>query len=202
MVCQYVSGRLGISLSRSTCLNYLHRMEFAFKRLRKRLVKADDAKRESFPAECAALWDGARRPGARVFFADGAHFRMDAELRGRWALRGLPGSVFTGTGLVGLQQPRCREKADCYSAVYLDTGEVEWDEPDRNSNSRTSSFFLGQLREERWSAERDWDNAPAHRGQALRESLRTPGLNLRLYNPPRYSRDCNADEAIWGLMRE
>ena len=30
-VCQYVSERFGISLSRSTCLNYLHHLGFAFK---------------------------------------------------------------------------------------------------------------------------------------------------------------------------
>ena len=28
-----------------------------------------------------------------------------------------------------------------------------------------------------------WDNAPAHRGEAVREYLRTPGLALRLVNP-------------------
>ena len=41
-----------------------------------------------------------------------------------------------------------------------------------------------------------WDNAPAHRGEALREYLRTP--RLRLANLPGYNPDCNADEAIWG----
>ena len=51
-----------------------------------------------------------------------------------------------------------------------------------------------------------WDNAPAHRGEALRAYLATPGLNLRLVNPvsstgqalPSYSPDFNADEAICG----
>ena len=47
-----------------------------------------------------------------------------------------------------------------------------------------------------------WDNAPAHRGEALREFLRTPGLNLRLVNLPGYSPDFNVDEAIWGWTRE
>ena len=55
-----------------------------------------------------------------------------------------------------------------------------------------------------------WDNAPAHRGEALREYLRTPGLMLRLVNPgfsrgqalPGYSPDFNADEAAWGGARE
>ena len=47
-----------------------------------------------------------------------------------------------------------------------------------------------------------WDNAPAHRGEAVREYLRTPGLNLRLFNLPGYSPDFNADEAVWGWARE
>ena len=47
-----------------------------------------------------------------------------------------------------------------------------------------------------------WDNAPAHRGEAVREYLRTPGLGLRLTNLPAYSPDFNADEAIWGWVRE
>ena len=45
VVCQYVSERFGISLSRSTCLNYLRRLGFSFKRPKKRLLKADMEKR-------------------------------------------------------------------------------------------------------------------------------------------------------------
>ena len=47
-----------------------------------------------------------------------------------------------------------------------------------------------------------WDNAPTHRGEAVREYLSTPGLGLRLVNLPVYSPDFNADEAIWGWVRE
>ena len=99
--------------------------------------------------------------------------------------------------------PRYGEKASCYSAVCLETGEVEWMELDGNSNSGTSAAFLEQLRE-RHSGRLNviWDNAPAHRGEAVREYLRTPGLNLRLMNLPGYSPDFNADEAIWGWTRE
>ena len=61
----------------------LHRLGFAFKRPKKRLLKADGAKREAFVAEYAALTEKGRRSGARIFFADEAHFRADAELRGK-----------------------------------------------------------------------------------------------------------------------
>ena len=88
VVHQFVSERFGISLSRSSCLNYLHRLGFVLKRPKKRLLKADEGKREAFVAEYSALADGARRSGAKIFFADEAHFRADAELRGKWVLKG------------------------------------------------------------------------------------------------------------------
>ena len=43
---QFVWERFGTSLSRSSCLNWLRRLGFAFKRPRKRLLKADQAKRK------------------------------------------------------------------------------------------------------------------------------------------------------------
>ena len=58
VVRQFVLEGLGISLSRSSCLNYLHRLGFVLKRPKKRLVKADERKRESFVA-------GVRRPVGR-----------------------------------------------------------------------------------------------------------------------------------------
>ena len=123
-------------------------------------------------------------------------FRADAELRGKWVLRGEP-------ALVDSSSPRYGEKASYYSAVCLETGEVERMDLEGNSNSGTSAAFLGQLRE-RHSGRLNviWGNAPAHRGEAVREYLRTPGLNLRLLNLPGYSPDFNADEAVWGWARE
>ncbi len=174
---QFVWERFGTSLSRSSCLNWLRRLEFAFKRPKKRLLKADEAKRESFVVEYGALWDEAERTGGKIFFADEAHFRADAELRGKWVLKGEP-------ALVDSTSPRYGEKASYYSAVCLETGEVEWMKLEGNSNSGTSAAFLNQLRQRR-SGQLNviWDNAPAHRGEAVREYLRTPGLGLRLVNP-------------------
>ena len=90
---RFVADWFGVRLCRSSCLNYLHRLGFAFKRPKKRLVKADAAKREAFVAEYAALRDEAHRSGAKIFFADEAHFRADAELRGKWVLKGEPALV-------------------------------------------------------------------------------------------------------------
>ena len=193
---QFISERCGVSLSRSTCLDYLHRLGFAFKRPKKRLLKADAEKREAFVAEYVALASQAQESGEKIFFADEAHFRADAELRGKWVSRGEP-------ALVDSTSPRYGERATYYSAVCLETGEVEWMELEGNSNSGTSAAFLGQLRE-RHSGRLNmiWDNAPAHRGYAVREWLGKPGVNLRLVNLPGYSPDFNADEAVWGWARE
>ena len=126
VVHQFVARRCGIGLSRSSCLNYLQRLGFVLKRLKKRLVKADERKRESFVTEYAALADEAQRSGAKIFFADEAHFRADAELRGKWVLKGEP-------AMVDSTSPKYGEKASYYSAVCLETGEVEWMELEGNS---------------------------------------------------------------------
>ena len=97
----------------------LHRLGFALKRPKKRLVKANESKRQAFVAEYAALREETQRTGARVFFADEAHFRADAELRGNWVLKG-------EAALVDSTSPKYGEKASYYSAVCLETGEVEW----------------------------------------------------------------------------
>ena len=136
---QFVWERFGTSLSRSSCLNWLHRLGFAFKRPKKRLFKADEVRRKSFVEEYAALRDGAGLTGGKIFFADEAHFRADADLRGKWVLRGEP-------ALVDSTSPRHGEKASYYSAVCLETGEVEWMELEGNSNSGTSAALLDQLR--------------------------------------------------------
>ena len=152
---QFVLERFGIELSRSSsCLNYLHRLGFVLRRPKKRLLKADEA----FVAEYAVLSNEARRSGAKIFLADEAHFREDAELRGKWVQRG-------DAALVESTSPRYGEMAIYYSAVCLETGEVEWMELEGNSNSGTSAAFLRQLRERHpGPLNVIWDNAPAHRG--------------------------------------
>ena len=154
VVRRFVSERFGVSLSRSSCLNYLHRLGFAFKRPKKRLLKADETKREAFVAECAALMDESQQTGAKVFFADEAHFRADAELRGKWVLKG-------GPALVDSTSPSYGEKASYYSAVCLETGEVEWmDASAGSAGGQQQLRHLGCLpgpvaEEARRAAERD-----------------------------------------------
>jgi hypothetical protein len=169
---------------------------FVLKRPKKRLLKADLTRRAAFVAEYAVLTAEARRPGAKIFFADEVHFQADGDLRGKWVLQGEP-------ALVDSTSPRRGEKASYYSAVCLETSDVELMGLEDNSNAATSGVFLWQLR-----ARFDepltviWDNSPAHLGDALLAHLVTPELRLRPVNLPSYSPDFNTDEAIWVWVRQ
>jgi transposase len=196
VVRQFVQDRFGRALSRSSCNNYLHRLGFVVKRPKKRLLKADAEKREAFVAAYVALCAEAVQVGAKIFFVDEAHFRADVELRSQWVLRGEP-------ALVDTSSPRFGEKATYYSAVCLETGEVESMSVLGNTNAGTSVAFLQQLREKH--PEPLFvigDNGPAHHGPPIREYLTTPDLKLRLVALPGYSPDFNPDEAIWDWIRE
>jgi transposase len=188
--------RFGVTLCRSSCLNYLHRLGFVVRRPKKRLLKADQAKRAAFVREYAALRVVAQLTGAKIFFADEAHFYADADLRGKWVLKGEP-------ALVDSTSPRYGEKASYYSAVCVETGEVEYLALEGNSSAGTSVGFLRHLRaHHRGPLIVIWDNAPAHFGDPLRAYLTTPDLRLRLVRLPAYSPDFNADEQLWGWIRE
>jgi transposase len=196
VVREFIQQYFGLRLSRSSCLNYLHRLGFVLKRPKKRLLKANAEKREAFVVAYARLWLEAQERGAKIFFVDEAHFRADADLRGKWVLKGQP-------ALVDSTSPRRGEKASYYSAVCLETGEVQVMELTGNSSAVTSAAFLQQLRANHPAPlVVIWDNGPAHRGEALREYLATPVLRLQLVALPAYSPDFNPDEAIWDWARE
>jgi transposase len=193
---QFVKERFGRWLSSRSCLNYLHRLGFVLKRPKKRLLKANAEKRAAFVADYVALRAEAQAQGAKIFFVDEAHFRADVDLRAKWVLRG-------EVALVDSTSPRLGEKMTYYSAVCLETGEVESMPVAGNTTAETSVAFLKQLRE--GHAEPlmvIWDNGPAHHGPEIRAYLATPDLHLRLVALPGYSPDFNPDEAIWDWVRE
>jgi transposase len=196
VVRQFIEQRTGQRLSRSTCLRSLHRLDFVLKRPKTRLLKADPAKQAAFVEHYVALVREAEATGAKIFFVDEAHFRADGDLRGKWVLKGQ-------AALVDSLCPRWGEQAIYYAAVCLETGEVEVMELEGNSTAQTSTSFLQQLRAKHTGPLIViWDNAPAHGGEALRQYLRTPNLQLRLERLPGYSPEFNADEAIWDWARE
>jgi transposase len=120
--------------------------------------------------------------------------RPNDDLRGLWVRKGTP-------ALVDSTSPRWGEKASYYSAVCLETGEVEAMHLETTSSAQTSVAFLRQLRATHPEPVIViWDNSPAHSGDALRQYLATP--ELRLVHLPAYSPDYNADEAIWDWIRD
>jgi transposase len=196
VVRRFVAERFGITLARSSCRKYLHRLGFVVKRPTKCLLKADEAKRAAFVADYATRRREAQTTGAKHFFVDEAHFYADVDLRGKWVLKGSP-------ALVDSTRPRYGEKASYSAAVCLETGEVEALPLSGNSNAQTSVSFLQQLRAHHTTPlVVFWDNAPAHGGDPLRDYLRTPDLRLRLVRLPAYSPDFNAAEHIWAWVRE
>ena len=154
VVRRFVWERFALNLSRSSCLNYLHRLGFSYKRPKKRLLKANESKRKAFVAEYAALGEEAQLTGAKVFFVDEAHFRADAELRGKWVLRGEP-------ALVDSTSPKYGEKASYYSAVCLEDWGGGVDGPGGQQQLRDLGCLLGAVAgEAQRAAERDLGTMP------------------------------------------
>ena len=89
----------------------LKQWQMGVKDLRRRMILAPTPReREAFVADYTVLWEEAQGTGARIFFADETHFRADAELRGKWVLRGEP-------ALVDSSSPKYGEKASYYGSI-------------------------------------------------------------------------------------
>jgi transposase len=196
VVRRFIEARRGIRLSRSACLRYLHRPGFVYQRPKKRLLKADAAKRAACVEEDAALLVEAQASGATICFVGEAPLRADGDPRGQWLLRGHP-------ALVDSTCPRWGEQASDSSAVCLETGKVEAMEPTGTSSSATGAAVLRQLRAHHPEPLMvSWDNGPAHGGEAVRAYPATPDRALRVLRLPADSPDCDADEAIRAWARE
>ncbi|HEX5503668.1 MAG TPA: transposase family protein, partial [Thermomicrobiales bacterium] len=189
-------GRFERAWCRSRCLNSLHRLGFVLRRPKQRLTTADAAKRGAFVRRYAERRRAAQQTGARIWFVDEAHFRADADLRGRWVRKGAP-------ALVDSSRPSLQEQVVSSSAVCLATGEVEQMAGDGNGTAETSAAFLRQLRAKHPEALRViWDHGPAQRGEPIRPSLATAESRVRVVPLPGYRPDDHADEAIWDWIRE
>jgi transposase len=196
VVREFVRRRFGITPGRGSCRNSLHRLGFVLERPEQRLLKANAERRATFVREYALLWAAAQAAGAEISFVDEAHCYADADLRGKWVLKGEPAPVDSTS-------PRRGEQASYYSAVCPETGQVEAMELEGNSNAETSVASLHHRRAKHpGPLIVIWDNGPAHGGDALRAYLATPELRLRPVRLPAYSPDFDADEALWGWLRE
>ena len=121
-------------------MNYLHRLGFVLKRPRKRLLKANEERRQAFIVLYGILQAEALSLEVKIFFVDETHFRADANLIGKWLLKGRP-------ALVDSSSPRLKEKATYYSGACPEDGEIELMEVKGICTAETSVEFLKHLRE-------------------------------------------------------
>ena len=75
------------------------------KRPKKRLLKAKDEERKAFVLQYRQIREEAQESGAKIFFVDEAHFRADADLRGKWVLKGEAALVDSTQSPVGERRP-------------------------------------------------------------------------------------------------
>ena len=62
VVRQFLKQSFDLGLSRSSCLNYLHRLGFVLKRPKKRLLKAKDEERKAFIIQYSQIREEAESP--------------------------------------------------------------------------------------------------------------------------------------------
>ena len=65
VVRQFLKQSFDLGLSRSSCLNYLHRLGFVLKRPKKRLLKAKDEARKAFVLQYRQIREEAQESGAK-----------------------------------------------------------------------------------------------------------------------------------------
>ena len=135
LVRQFILESLGISLSRK--LPELSAPGWVALSPKKRLVKADKQKRESFVAEYAVRWDEAGRSGARILTRPNSG---RTPLRDKWVCLG---------GLAMARRPLLLVPGDGRGGM----------------DGTATVAFLEQLRQKRSGPFVIWDNAPATAGR-------------------------------------
>ena len=73
-------------------MNYLHRLLRA-EATQETPPETKDEARKAFVLQYSQIREEAQESGAKIFFVDEAHFRADADLRGKWVLKGQPGGL-------------------------------------------------------------------------------------------------------------
>ena len=135
VVRQFVSDRYCIGLSRSSCLNWLHRLGFALKRPKKRLLKADAAKREPSWRNTPPVARGARMRSQDIL-------RRRGPLScGRRTARQMGAEGRTGLG--GLEQPALWRESKLLLGGLPGDGQVEWMEAGRQQQLWNLGCLLG-----------------------------------------------------------
>ena len=180
VVRQFLKQSFDLGLSRSSCLNYLHRLGFVLKRPKKRLLKAKDEERKAFVLQYSQIREEAKRvePRSSSWMKPTFGPMPTCEANGysrerqRWWTPPVP------VGREGL--------------LLLGSLSGDWGGGSHGNSWKQQCRDLHRLLQQLRANYPGplvviWDNGPAHRGAAIRSYLTTPDLHLRLVALPAYS---------------
>ena len=190
----WVRERFGRTCCRETIRAALHRLDLSWKKAKKRLGRADPARRRAFVERRQHLLAGAQRDRHRLVYLDEAHIHQDADLGYGWAERGRRLWVTSSS-------PGLSAKLSFYGLYLYNEGEVRlWPYP--RANGEHTVEVLRRLRAE--VPDRPllvlWDGASYHRAAVVREAA--AALRIELVPLPGYSPDLMPVEALWRWLRE
>jgi transposase len=189
-----VEKRYGIAYSKPGMIKLLHRLGFDYRKPKGLPAKADAAAQEAFVAAYETLLNRLE-PDEIVYFIDAVHPEYQSRPAYGWIRRGDRVAVKKGKG---------RQRMNLMGALCLENGDFRMVETLKMS-SATTIDLLERL-ERAYPLMRVihvvLDQAPVHRGQAVRDWLARPGRRIKLHFLPAYAPNLNAIERLWKLMHE
>jgi hypothetical protein len=193
---QWVAQTFGTLVSRSALRRILRRAGLTWKRVKKRLGKADPAKRAAHVERLLQLFEGVRDGAVTLIYVDEAHFHRDLDLGYTWGCRGR--RIWRRSGC-----PKLSERLNCYGAYDFSHGECLLWQDGWCNGERTTRFLEALVR---WRVGQEgkivviWDNAPCHVAKVVK--AKAAELGIELVYLPGYSPDLNPIERLWGWLRE
>ena len=189
-----VEKRYGIAYSKPGMIKLLHRLGFDYRKPKGLPAKADAAAQEAFVAAYETLLNRLE-PDEAVYFIDAVHPEYQSRPAHGWIRRGDRVAVKKGKG---------RQRMNLMGALNLETGDFRMVETLKMSTATTIDLL--ERLERAYPLMRVihvvLDQAPVHRGQAVRDWLARPGRRIELHFLPAYAPNLNAIERLWKLMHE
>ncbi len=190
----HIAECFGVFYSKAGVLKLLHRLGFEYRKPKGLPAKIDVAAQEAFVARYEALLNRLE-PDEAVSFSDAVHPEYQSRPAYGWVRRGQKIAVRKGKG---------RQRMNLMDALNLETFDLQLIETLKMS-AQTTIDLLEKL--ERHTLDKRLihvvlDQAPVHRGQAVRDWLARPGCRIRPHFLPAYCPNLNGIERLWQLMHE
>lgn len=197
----HVEQCYGIAYSKPGMIKLLHRLGFDYRKPKGLPAKADAAAQEAFVAAYEKLLNRLE-PDEIVYFIDAVHPEYQSRPAHGWIRRG--DKLAVKKGPFDKLRMRGRQRMNLMGALNLENGDFRMVETLKMS-SQTTIDLLERL-ERAYPLMRVihvvLDQAPVHRGQAVRDWLARPGCRIKLHFLPAYAPNLNAIERLWKLMHE